>query len=177
MLLLRRYGAAPIRVVRKSKSDEFGHQKYYDRLGYIYVASGHADGADDVAHPTAQERRQAFLDDASSHLRAGRNLVICPEGTSVATDASPVGFKAGAFRLAAHTEPEPLIVPVAVANFDKRITRTRLAACVHEPFRLSNHIPREASYRELSDFVNAFQRRFVGYVREAARLATTGEPG
>jgi CRP-like cAMP-binding protein len=176
MLLLRKYGEAPIRVIRKSRSDEFGHQKYYDRLGYIYVASGHIDGSDGDARTTPKEWARHFLDSARAHLLAGRNLVICPEGTSVSTEDSPVAFKAGAFRLALHVEPEPLIVPVAVANFDKKITRTRLAACVHEPFRLSASVPRSASDATLFDFVNHYQQRFVRFVSEAAELAGAPEP-
>ena len=176
MLLLRRYGEAPVRIIRKSRSDEFGHQKYYDRLGYIYVASGHVDGSAEERRAHAAERRRLFLDSARDHLLAGRNIVICPEGTSVATEDSPVAFKAGAFRLALEVEPEPLIVPVAVANFDKKITRTRLAACVHEPFRLSDFVPREASDATLFGFVNEYQRRFVGHVREAVALAASVSP-
>ena len=37
MLLFKKYGVAPVRVVRKSQADEYGHQRFYDRLGYIYV--------------------------------------------------------------------------------------------------------------------------------------------
>ncbi len=171
MLLLRKYGEAPVRVIRKSLSDEFGHQKYYDRLGYIYVHSGQIDESIGEARITPQERLRFLLDSARDHLLAGKNLVICPEGTSVATEDSPVAFKAGAFRLAAYVKPEPLIVPISVANFDKKITRTRIAAVVHEPFRLSAFVPRPVEDAALFDFVNAYQRRFVGYVREAVALA------
>jgi hypothetical protein len=40
MVLFERYGEAPIRVVRKSRPDEHGHQRFYDRLGYVYTWSG-----------------------------------------------------------------------------------------------------------------------------------------
>ncbi len=39
-------------------------------------------------------------------------------------------------------EPEPLIVPIVIANFDRKITRTTLVAHVHAPFRLSDHVPK-----------------------------------
>ena len=39
MILLKKYGEAPVRLVRKSDPGEYGHQKFYDRLGYIYVYS------------------------------------------------------------------------------------------------------------------------------------------
>ena len=43
MILLKKYGDAPIRVVRKAQPDEYGHQKFYDRLGYIYTYAGYVD--------------------------------------------------------------------------------------------------------------------------------------
>jgi len=43
MILLKKYGDAPIRVVRKAQPDEYGHQKFYDRLGYIYTYTGYVD--------------------------------------------------------------------------------------------------------------------------------------
>jgi len=176
MILLRKYGEAPIRVIRKSGSDEFGHQKYYDRLGYIYVYAGHVDepGEDSVA--LRNERRKYFLDSGWNYLQAGRNLVICPEGTSVATEESPVAFKAGAFRLAAHVEPEPLIVPIAVANFDKNITRTRMAAIVCKPFKLSEAVPFPPEKVDLFEFINRFRCKFAERVRAAVALSAT-RPG
>jgi len=174
MLLLREYGAAPIRIIRKSGSDEFGHQKYYDRLGYIYVQSGHVDESAGDSAAIRKQRRMQFLDNARDCLLAGQNIVICPEGTSVATESSPVAFKPGAFRLAAHVQPEPLIVPIAVAKFDKNITRTRVAAIVCEPFKLSDAVPFPVDDRNLYDFVEAFRRRFAEWVRTAVTLAETG---
>jgi len=175
MILLRKYGEAPVRVIRKSLSDEFGHQKYYDRLGYIYVSSGHVDETEADMRTTPSDRRRHFLNNARNHLRAARNIVICPEGTSVSTEESPVGFKAGAFRLAAYVEPEPLIVPISVANFDKNITRKRLAAIVHEPFRLSEAVPNADDDVNLFDFINRYQHRFAEYVRQTKALADAAE--
>lgn len=172
MLLMKRYGDAPIRVIRESKPDEFGHQQYYDRLGYIYVHAGRVD----EPNISREEQQRFFLDSARDCLLAGKNLVICPEGTSVATDESPVAFKAGAFRLAAYVDPEPLIVPIAVANFDKSITRTSVAAVVHKPFRLSDFVPRPVDDRALFDFINRFQATFRGYVREAVVLCGSAPP-
>lgn len=172
MILLPRYGEPPIRVIRRSRSDEFGHQMYYDRLGYLYVAPRAVDGeAAGESRPASADRRREFLEKAAAHLREGRNVVICPEGTSVATEQSPKPFKAGAFRLAAFADPEPLIVPIAVANFDRKLTQTTLVAVVHEPFRLSDHVPRGAEDPELFAFVNAYRDTFAGYVREAVALA------
>jgi CRP-like cAMP-binding protein len=153
MILLKKYGEAPVRVVRKSDPGEYGHQKFYDRLGYIYVYSGYVDPADDPL-VSPEQRRRLFLDTAEEHLRSGRNIVICPEGTSSETENSPLPFKTGAFHLAASIRPEPLVVPVAVANFDKKLTRTRTAAVVHEPIRLSAHLGENIGREALREFVN-----------------------
>ena len=173
MILLRKYGDAPVRIIRKSRPDEFGHQKYYDRLGYIYVESGHVDGSAEDSAEARERRRRYFLDSARDCLLAGQNLVICPEGTSVATEESPVGMKAGAFRLAAYVEPEPLIVPIAVANFDKNITRTKLAAIVYKPFKLSDVVSFPVEDRELFEFISRYTCQFSEFVRAAIQLAAS----
>jgi CRP-like cAMP-binding protein len=170
MLLYERYGEAPIRVVRKSQPDEHGHQKFYDRLGYIYVYSGHVDGSSRDPNSSPEQRRRLFFDTARDHLRAGRNIVICPEGDSTETEKSPLPFKAGAFRLAAYTDPEPLIVPIAVANFDKKITRTKPVAVVHQPFKLSEVVD-PADDRALAEWLKGdLQPRYRTWVREAQAL-------
>jgi 1-acyl-sn-glycerol-3-phosphate acyltransferase/CRP-like cAMP-binding protein len=172
MILLKKYGEAPVRVVRKSDPGEYGHQKFYDRLGYIYVYSGHVDPTDDDPSSSSEQRRRLFLNNAREHLRNGINIVICPEGTSTETENSPLPFKTGAFHLAANVRPEPLIVPIAVANFDKKLTRTRTAAVVHEPIRLSEHLGGNIGREALREFVNEYvYKRFQEYVREAVRLA------
>ena len=171
MILLKKYSEAPVRVIRKSDPGEYGHQKFYDRLGYIYVYSGYVDPADDQL-VSPEQRRRLFLDTAREHLRNGRNIVICPEGTSTGTENSPLPFKSGAFHLAANVRPEPLVVPIAVANFDKKLTRTRPVAVVHEPIRLSDHLGENFGKTALRQFVNEYiYKRFQEYVREAVRLA------
>jgi hypothetical protein len=170
MILLERYGEAPIRVIRTSRPDEYGHQQFYDRLGYLYASAAHIGaGAPTVSR---EERRRSFLDAAVAFLRAGRNVVICPEGVSTSTEESPQRFRPGAFRLAAYATPEPLIVPIAVAHFDKKLTRTTTAAVVHRPFRLSDEVDDPSDEQALLDFLNQrLQPRFHAWVREAAELA------
>ena len=176
VILYRKYGATPLRVIRKSRPDEFAHQQYYDRLGYIYVYRGHVDEWEEEPHRGEHERRRAFLEAATNVLVSWTNLVMCPEGSSTSTEESPLPFRPGAFRLAAHVEPEPLIVPIAVANFDKKITRTRVAAVVHEPFRISDVLTKPFHRRALHDFLASYRRTFRTYVDEARRLAV-GENG
>jgi CRP-like cAMP-binding protein/1-acyl-sn-glycerol-3-phosphate acyltransferase len=169
MILYRKYGQPPIRVVRRSWLDEYGHQRYYDRLGYIYVYSGHVDQSIEDPEITQEDRRKFFLDAARAHLLAGRTVVICPEGTSVPMADSPVAFKSGAFRLAAYVKPEPLIVPIAVANFDQKITRAKVSARIFEPFRLSERVA-DGSDEALHAFIERFNAEFREFVREAIRL-------
>lgn len=170
MILYRKYAAAPIRLIRKPKPDWYGFQQYFDRLDYIYVYTGDIDEEDRDHHLTRQHLRQAFLDSAAAHLRAGRNIVIAPEGRCYYTEESPGPFKAGAFRLAAYVRPEPLIVPVAVANFDKKITRTTTSAVVLPPFRLSEQVPDATDAERLFSFINNLRESFREHVQEAVRL-------
>ena len=172
MLLARKYGEPPMRVVRKSHPHEYGHQKYFDRLGYIYVYAKHMDEDEENPKLLAEQRRLAFLDTAARCLGEGKNLVICPEGTCTTTERSPLPLKAGAFRLAAFVEPEPLIVPIVIANFDRKITRTTLVAHVHTPFRLSDHVPKPMQDEALFAFIADLGERMRSWVGEACEHAS-----
>lgn len=97
--------------------------------------------------------------------------MICPEGASTSTERSPLPFKAGAFRLAAFVEPEPLIVPVVVAHFDRKITRTMLIARVHKPFLLSDHVAKPAQDEALFAFIAEFREKMRVWVGDAACAA------
>lgn len=176
MLLSPKCGEPPLRIVRKSHPDEYGHQKYFDRLGYIYVYAKHVDEEEGNPKPLAEQRRRAFLETAAQCLRDGKNLVICPEGTCGVTEQSPLPLKAGVFRLAAFVEPEPLIVPIVVANFDRKLTRTTLVARVHKPFYLSVHVPKPTQDQELFAFIAQLRERMGCWVRDACQLALASSP-
>jgi CRP-like cAMP-binding protein/1-acyl-sn-glycerol-3-phosphate acyltransferase len=176
MVLSSKYGEPPIRVIRKSNPHEYGHQKYFDRVGYIYVYAKHVDEDERNPRLLADQRRRAFLETAARCLRDGRNLVICPEGASTSTERSPLPFKAGAFRLAAFIEPEPLIVPVVVAHFDRKITRTMLIARVHKPFLLSDHVAKPVQDEAFFAFIAEFRKKMRVWVGEAAAGAAARRP-
>ena len=173
MILYPHYGEAPVRVVRKPELGWFGYQQYFDRLNYLYVYPGEVDEEDQDQNLTREKRNRQFIERAAAHLKAGRNLLIAPEGRCSYTEDSPGPFKAGAFRLAAEVDPEPLIVPIAVANFDKRLTRTTTAAIVHPPFRLSDQLGPGADKAALFAFIDRLQKTYRDYVREAIELANT----
>jgi CRP-like cAMP-binding protein len=173
MILYPRYGSRSIRVVRRGRSEEYGHRAYYDRLGHIYVNTHESNPVpqqnDDAAPPW-----KCFHSSASDWIKSGNNLVICPEGTSYWSHESPGPFRSGAFRLACSIEPEPLIVPVAVANFDQRLKHATLTAVIHKPVRLSDEIDVNDP-RQLNAFPGVMRNRFSGYIREARHAAQLAE--
>lgn len=169
MILEPAYGDCGVRVVRRGRGEEHGHHSYYDRLGHIYVYTAESDAPhDDDAD--AITRRERFTRIAGDCLRSGRNLVVCPEGTSNRIEDSPSAFKKGTFHLAAALDPEPLIVPVAVVNIDRRLKDAVLAAVVHEPFRISERCdPHDRD--SLEAFLRAYRERYRNYVDDALAIA------
>ena len=170
MILDRRYGDGGIRVVRHSRGSEYGHQAYYDRLGHIAVYTHESDRIEETPEQR-QTRRNEFFETAGGYLRAGTNLILSPEGTSYWTEDSPGPFKPGAFRLAASVEPEPLIVPIAVAHFDRRIHSTICAAVIKPPFRVSEVLPDPRDREKVRAFLVGLRKSYHGWVEEARRLA------
>ena len=171
MILYERYDQPPVRVVRQAAPDQAGHRRYFDRLGYISVTTGRPVGSPSEVKTKMAAARKQFLSNAQAVLNSGCNLVICPEGGSTTTKASPMAFRAGAFRVARAADPEPLLVPIAVANFDKPIARTRLAAKIFPPIRLSDSVPRSAPDETFYGFINELCQRYRGFVGDARRLA------
>ncbi len=170
MILDRKYGDSGIRVVRHSRGTEYGHQDYYNRLGHIAVYTHESDRLDET--PDQRHHRQAeFYETAARYLRAGTNLILSPEGTSYWTEDSPGPFKPGAFRLAASVDPEPWIVPIAVAHFDRRIHSTVCAAVIKAPFRVSDVLADPHDREQLRAFLIELRETYRRYVEEARRLA------
>lgn len=169
MILDKQYADSGIRVVRKGRRDEYAHHNYYSRLDYIQVMTEESD-SDSEAHGRSQTQR--FLDEARACLQQNMNIVICPEGRSLWSDESPGLFKPGAFLLAASMQPEPYIVPVAMANFDRRLHHTRLAAVIKPAFRISDKVDVN-NKQALKTFLEDYQATYRGYVEEAQQLART----
>ena len=175
MILDRRYGDSGIRVVRHSRGTEYGHQAYYDRLGHIAVYTHESDRVEET-EAQRQSRRSEFFETAGRYLRGGTNLILSPEGTSYWTEDSPGTFKPGAFRLAASVQPEPWIVPIAVANFDRRVHSSVCTAIIKPPFKVSQVLPDLDDREKLKRFLFRVRETFASYVEEARRLARTGRP-
>ena len=173
MILDPRYGDSGIRVVRHSRGTEYGHQAYYDRLGHIAVYTHESDRIEET-EAQRQTRRSEFFETAGRYLQGGTNLILSPEGTSYWTEDSPGGFKPGAFRLAASLQPEPWIVPIAVANFDRRVHSTVCAAVIKPPFKVSEVLPDPNDREKLKRFLFRVRETFASWVEEARRLARAG---
>ncbi len=169
MILDPQYGDGGVRVVRRGRGEEHGHHSYYDRLGHIYV---HTSESDALLEPEQEvkARRERFTQTAGDYLRAGFNLIVCPEGTSNWGENSPSLFKKGIFHLAAALDSEPLIVPIALANFDKRLKNSAFAAVVHKPFYLKEKCD-PYDKKSLDDFLASFRDTYRAYVIEAQILA------
>ena len=171
MVLYGKYGEAGVRVVRIPRANEYGHAHYYERLGHINVHTGESDAAE----PAPEQKRawrKKFFTTAGTCLKKGLNIVISPEGTSRKTEESPGPFRPGAFLLAASARPEPLIVPIAVANFDRRTSHNVFSLVVKKPFRISERVTDPERNREkLFEFLREYEDEYRGYVREASELA------
>ena len=169
MILEPKYGDGGVRVVRKGRAAEYGHHFYYDRLSHIYVYTDESDAVHFSKNSYIQQR-ELFYQTAEGYLREGKNLVICPEGTSRWSNMSPDVFKAGAFRLAAKITPEPWIIPIAVVNFDKRVKKNALAAVIEKPFKISD-VTDPNDRASLSEFLNNYRHTFRSYIQHAETVA------
>ncbi len=164
MILMRKYGDPGLRIVRIGLSQEYAHQEYYQRLGHIDVFT---EESGKNTKKEKQQVRQMFFNVASAHLAAGGNLIISPEGNSYTTEETPGPFKPGAFRLAASMKKEPWIVPIAVANFDKRVRNNRFACIISPPFKASEYISNFEDRTEVRRFLTNYQLQYKKFVAEA----------
>ena len=163
VILDKKYGDPGMRTVRFGKSYEYGHQEYYENLGYLNVYTKDSDLENQEAKEKAKER---FFAEAEAYLEAGVNLIISPEGTSFISEESPGPFKMGPFNIAQRVKTEPYIVPIVFYNFDKQITKNHFFCRILKPFKISQEIRPDQSLKE---FVSEYQNKFkdeVNQVRE-----------
>lgn len=163
LILQEKYGNPGMRTVRFGRSAEYGHQDYYENLGFITVFTKDSDLENSQVKNQAKE---SFYQKAVDYITEGGNLIISPEGTSYTTEQSPGPFKMGPFNVADRCAEEPNIVPVIFCNFDKRITDVMLYAKILPPFKASEKIKKGQSLKE---FVNQYQQEFVREVETAKR--------
>ncbi len=165
MILDPKYDDPGMRTVRYGKSHEYGHQEYYENLGYLNVYTSDSDLQDVEAKEAAKVR---FYDEAEKYLNQGINMIISPEGTSFRSEESPGPFKMGPFNLARRMKKEPKFVPIVFYNFDKRITENHFYCRILKPFKLSEKMN---SNLTLKEFVNAYTIEFEEEVTKAREEA------
>ena len=178
VLLNSFYGESPVRVVRQSPGVEYGHSLFYSRLGHITVPtleSGIETSSPDELARLRCEAAEAFFQRGQDAIGRGENVLICPEGRCQKSVNSPARFYSGAFRLALRTEPEPNIVPIAIAGFDRRFKDAGLVALVQPPFRLSQEMARHGT-DDLRGFLDAYRSKFAVAVNDAQRLSQGRAP-
>ncbi len=162
-LIYEQYGSQAQRVVRIGKSDEFGHENYYSKLGFIEVKTK---DSDQLAETEEQKilRHQWFFDTFRKTLAEGRNIIVSPEGASFNSQQSPGHFKSGMFKVIKKLEKEPYIVPVVMANFDKRISEYKYACRVNKPFKLSEKMA-EYGVVDVKKFLRRFEEEYRREIR------------
>lgn len=163
-LLLRHYGTPGLRIVKDSDSEEFWHRGYYGRILSIKVSS-----------EDSRSERARFYRTVQATLAAHTPVVIAPEGTNDSTESwtetSPGTFQPGAFVLGTRMTPEPWIVPIALANFDKSVKNSVFAAVIKPPFRMSDVVSDPTDRPAMSKFIESYRDTFRDYVMEARELA------
>lgn len=135
LILDKYYKDSGIRVVRHSLPEEENHRTYYERLKYIrvYAKNFLPEGLDPNV---VKSVNKDFYIKAVKHLSQGSGLVFSPEGNSYKTGDSPGAFRYGIFKLAACMSPQPLIVPLVMANFDKLASQETYKCEIKPPFKM-----------------------------------------
>lgn len=173
-ILSHRYGDGGQRIVRSSRNDEFYRNGYYSRLDNIVVHNRESDQLVETPEQKAARKHKLFSE-AQQTFNAGRPLVIAPEGTSQSpynlTTTSPGPFKPGAFLMAGRLKPEPLLVPIALANFDYPVAHTTYAAVIKPAFSIFDHVEDVDDPVALQTFLDEYREVFRSYVDEARELA------
>ena len=165
LIIDNQYGVTGLRVVGRSRKNEYWRDDYYQKFGHIFVDSWQHLSQDQQAYGV-------FLDDAAKVINADMPLLISPEGARFSTEESPSTFGESAFTLSQSEklQEEPWIVPIAVANFDKRVDHTIYSVVIKPAFKLSDKI-NSKSKTALTRFLKSYQNQYKGFVEEARQLA------
>ena len=165
MVLYKYYKDSGIRVVRHSLPEEKNHRAYYERLKYIRVYAKKflppGLGQDQI-----KSVNKAFYPKAMKILKQGSGLVFSPEGNSYKTGDSPGIFRHGIFRLACCMDPQPLIVPLVMANFDKLASKDTFKCEIKPPFTMSDMGITDKNDRNLPEAVASFNEKYKKWVSD-----------
>lgn len=153
-----------MKIVRSGRDTEYDHQNYYERLGYI-------NAYEDVAvTPKEKEHDEIVSDQIEEFLSEFNNVIISPEHTSYTTEQSPGLFEYKLFERVLEMEREPLIVPVVMANFDRRIRKNKFALEIKEPFLLSEKL-KEVGLTDVDVFLEQYRMQYKTYIKELVEVS------
>ena len=173
-ILFPKYGDGGQRIARYSRNTEFWRYNYYENLDYIFVHTPESDRLEETDKEKKKRKEKLFVE-TQNIFDQKRPLVIAPEGTSETDDNitinSPGPFKPGAFLIASELEPEPLLVPIALANFDHSISNAIYCAVIKKPIKIKDYVKDIKNKKELEKFLTDYRKKFRSYVEEAIDLS------
>ena len=164
LILYKYYNNAGNRVVRCSLENELAHKNYYEKFDYIRVFAERFIPKT-MNYKRVKEFNKSFYSQSIDNLKKGVGIIVSPEGFSLKTEESPGIFKLGVFKLATMVKPEPKIVPVVMANFDKLLSRSLYKCEIMKPFKMSDHGIYGPDDPKLLSFIESFNGKYKRWVK------------
>ena len=163
-ILYKYYNNAGNRVVRCSLENELAHKNYYEKFDYIRVFAERFIPKT-MNYKQVKEFNKGFYSHSIDNLKKGVGIIVSPEGFSLKTEESPGIFKLGVFKLATIVKPEPKIVPVVMANFDKLLSKSLYKCEIMKPFKMSDHGIYGPNDPKLLIFIESFNDKYKRWVK------------
>ena len=164
LILYKYYNNAGNRVVRCSLENELAHKNYYEKFDYIRVFAERFIPKT-MNYKQVKEFNKGFYSQSIDNLKKGVGIIVSPEGFSLKTEESPGVFKLGVFKLATMVKPEPKIVPVVMANFDKLLSKSLYKCEIMKPFKMSDHGIYGPDDPKLLSFIESFNGKYKRWVK------------
>lgn len=164
LILYKYYNNAGNRVVRCSLENELAHKNYYEKFDYIRVFAERFIPKT-MNYKQVKEFNKGFYSHSIDNLKKGVGIIVSPEGFSLKTEESPGIFKLGVFKLATIVKPEPKIVPVVMANFDKLLSKSLYKCEIMKPFKMSDHGIYGPNDPKLLSFIEGFNDKYKRWVK------------
>ena len=164
LILYKYYNNSGNRVVRCSLENELAHKNYYEKFDYIRVFAERFIPKT-MNYKQVKEFNKGFYSQSIDNLKKGVGIIVSPEGFSLKTEESPGIFKLGVFKLATIVKPEPKIVPVVMANFDKLLSKSLYKCEIMKPFKMSDHGIYGPNDPKLLSFIEGFNDKYKRWVK------------
>lgn len=165
VILEKYYKDSGTRVVRYPLPNEENHKNYYDKFEYIRVYAKDFTPKE-LTKKDVKKANKQFYFKAAEALDDNINLVFSPEGASYNTNESPGPFMKGIFKFASSYEQQPLLVPVVMANFDKRPSEAPFKCQIMPPFRMSDFGVTSPESDSLKSAVQTINDNFKKWVED-----------